>query len=183
MKYFVKEGERYSRLTVLATHQRIEGKRQFYNLCLCECGKKTYRTSTQLVLGLLKSCGCGHRERLKRGNLIHGGTVPRKEEVGSAYLYSFWLRIRSRCHNPRDIRFRLWGERGIFLAPEWREDYLAFRDWVKENLGPRPSSGYRLERWQDEKGFEPGNLFWLTERDLHVLRRKNPINFKNTLPL
>ena len=170
MKYFVKEGEHYSRLVVLATQQRLEGKRQFYNLCQCDCGKKCYRTSTQLVLGLLKSCGCGHREHLKRGNLIHGGTILLKEEVGSAYLYGFWLRIRSRCHNPRDPRYPRWGEKGIFLDSEWRENYPAFRDWVKENLGPRPSSGYRLERWKRERNFDPGNLFWATEKQQYALR-------------
>src|ERR1700761_5459241 len=115
MKYFVKEGEHYSRLVVLATQQRLKGKRQLYNLCLCECGRKCYRTSTQLVRGLLKSCGCGYRERLKRGNLIHGGSVPGKNESGAAYLYGFWLRIRSRCHDPENPRYPQFGKKGIFL--------------------------------------------------------------------
>jgi hypothetical protein len=163
MKYFVKEGERYSRLVVLATHQRVEGKAQRYNLCLCDCGKKCYRTSCQLVRGLMKSCGCGRRERLLRGNVIHGGTVPRSN--GLSYLYSFWLRARSRCHNPGDPRYSRWGEKGIFLFWEWREDYPAFRDWIEKNLGARPTSGYRLGRQNPWKGFEPGNLFWLEERE------------------
>src|ERR1700741_896848 len=94
MKYFVKEGERYARLVIIATRQRVEGKRQFYNLCRCDCGKTVYRTSSQLVLGLRKSCGCWYRERQKRGNFIHGGTVRSNGEVSLAYLYGFWLRMR-----------------------------------------------------------------------------------------
>jgi hypothetical protein len=164
MKYFVKEGERYSRLVVLATQQRLKGKYQYYNLCRCDCGKKTYRTSRQLVLGLLKSCGCGHREHLKRGNLIHGGTVSRKGKVEITYLYGFWSRIRGRCHNPNDRFYPDWGEKGIELTAEWREDYPAFRAWVEENLGERPSVGFRLGRWDEGKDFEPGNLYWTTER-------------------
>jgi hypothetical protein len=179
MKYFVKEGERYSRLVVLATHQRRPGKRQFYNLCLCDCGKTTYRTSTQLVRKLMKSCGCARRERLKTGNLIHGGAVRRKERgrrVGFAYLYGFWLRTRSRCHNPKDPIYPKWGERGVSLATEWREDYPSFRDWVEKHLGLRPSSNYRLARWDEKKGFEPGNLLWLTEGDLYALRNDPALN-------
>jgi hypothetical protein len=164
MKYFVKEGERYSRLVVIATQIRLKGKLPLYNLCQCDCGKKAYRTSRQLVLGLLKSCGCGRRERLRRGNLIHGGTVPGKNETGFAYLYGFWLRTRSRCHNPKDTRYPQWGKRGIALYPEWREDYPAFRDYVEKTLGTRPSLGYRLGRWDEKKDFEPGNLLWTTER-------------------
>jgi hypothetical protein len=162
MKYFVKAGERYSRLVVLAIRVPVKGKKQLYNLCLCDCGKKAFRTSTQLVKGLMKSCGCGHREHLERGNLIHGGSV--SGENGFDYLYGFWLRIRSRCHNPKDNRYPLYGGKGIALAREWREAYPAFRDWIEKNLGPRPSLGYRIERWDAKKGFGPGNLLWTTER-------------------
>jgi hypothetical protein len=170
MKYFVKEGERYSRLVVLATHQRVARKHQLYNLCLCDCGRRTYRTSRQLVLGLLKSCGCGYRERLVKGNLIHGGSARHNGKAGISYLYGYWLRTRSRCHNPEDPRYPQWGAAGIGLAEEWREDYPAFRDWVETNLGPRPSLGYRLERWDREKNFEPGNLLWMTEKQQYALR-------------
>jgi hypothetical protein len=170
MKYFVTEGERYSQLVVLATRQRVKGKHQLYNLCQCDCGKKCYRTSTQLVKGLMKSCGCGHREHLKRGNLIHGGAVRRKGKKELAYLYSYWLRIRRHCYNPANRSYPKLGKKGIGVYPEWREDYLAFRDYVKETLGARPSYGHRLERWDEKKDFEPGNLHWLTGSDLHVLR-------------
>lgn len=164
MKYFVKEGERYSRLVVIATQVRLKGKKQFYNLCLCDCGKKCYRTSTQLVKGLLKSCGCGHREHLRRGNFIHGGTALREKESENDYLYWVWSRIRGHCHNPKDRFYAKFGKRGIALYPEWREDYPAFREWVSRHLGPRPSLGYRFGRWDEKKDFEPGNLLWTTER-------------------
>jgi hypothetical protein len=171
MKYFVKVGERYFRLVVLATHQRVNGDRQFYNLCRCDCGNTAYRTSSQLGSGATKSCGCSYRERLKRGNLIHGGSVRPNGERTVVYLYGFWLRTRSRCHHAEDPDYPEFGRKGIALAEEWREDYPAFRDWVEENLGPRPSPGYRLERWEREKGFLPGNLLWVTERQGYALRK------------
>ena len=165
MKYFVKLGEHYERLEVLATHQRVEGKRELYNLCRCACGNKCHRTSRALVRKLTTSCGCARRERQKRGNFIHGGS-------GAAYLYQFWLRTRSRCHNPADEDYPLYGGKGIALAEQWRKrrGYSAFRDWVETNLGPHPAPGYRLERWQREKGFEPGNLLWVTGGQAYALR-------------
>src|ERR1700746_1076504 len=136
MKYFVKVGEKYARLTVLATHQRYGDKRQFYNLCQCACGNKTYRTSAELVRGIYKSCGCAHRERQKRGNFIHGGTTARANgKVSLPYLYGFWWRPGSRCHTPEDPLYPKHGGRGIALAEHWREDYPAFRDYVEEHLG------------------------------------------------
>jgi len=171
MKYFAKVGERYTRLVVLATHQRVEGEALFYNLCQCDCGNKCYRTSAQLVRGMMKSCGCLYRECQKRGNFIHGGTHRRKDgRVALTYLYAFWLRIRRHCCKPDDPGYPKWGGRGITLKKEWRKDYRAFRDWVEKNLGPRPSLGYRLERWDREKGFEPGNLLWVTEEQQYALR-------------
>lgn len=170
MKYSIQEGERYNRLVVLATHQRVEGKRQFYHLCRCDCGNKCYRNSTQLVKGLLKSCGCGYRERLKNGNLIHGEAVRRKGK-SFTYLYGLWLRIRSRCYNPNDPYYPKYGGRGITLYPQWRGDYPAFREYVEANLGSRPSLGYRLERFDEKKGYEPGNLLWLTEGEQIALRK------------
>lgn len=170
MKYFVKEGERYHRQVVLATHQRIEGRRQFYNLCQCDCGNRCYRTSSQLVRGLLKSCGCAYRERQKRGNFIHGGTSRANGKVSLTYLYGFWLRTRSRCYRREDPDYPKFGKKGIRLIGEWREDYPSFRDWVEEHLGPRPAPGWRLERWDRDKGFEPGNLLWVTEKQQYALR-------------
>src|SRR6516165_5883066 len=108
MKYFVSVGERYHRLVVLATHQRIAGIHQFCNLCQCDCGKKVYRTSSQLVRGMMKSCGCLYREMQKRGNYIHGGSSRAENNAGNngrvalTYLYAFWLRTRRHCHKPDD---------------------------------------------------------------------------------
>jgi hypothetical protein len=91
--------------------------------------------------------------------------------VNVAYLYGFWLRSRSRCYNSEDTDYPEYGRKGIALAKNWRKDYPAFRDWIEENLGPRPSLGYRLERWDRKKSFEPGNLLWVTEAQAYLLRK------------
>jgi hypothetical protein len=171
LKYFVKVGERYNRLVILATHQRVEGKRSFYNLCQCDCGNRCFRTSSELVREIMKSCGCAYREQQKRGNFVHGGTSRVNGKLSLAYLYGFWLRIRSRCHNPLDKAYPHWGGRGITLFEGWHADYSVFRDWVEEHLGPRPSLSHRLERWDRKGGFEPGNLLWVTEEEQYALRK------------
>jgi hypothetical protein len=125
---------------------------------------------------MMKSCGCLYREMQKRGNYIHGGSSRADNNVGNngraalSYLYAFWLRTRSHCHKPGDPGYPKWGGRGITLKKEWRADYPAFRDWVEGNLGPRPSLHYRLERWDRGRGFEPGNLLWVTEEQQYALR-------------
>jgi hypothetical protein len=48
------------------------------------------------------------------------------------------------------------------MAPEWINDYVAFRDYVIYSIGPRPSSKYSIDRIDNEGNYEPGNLKWST---------------------
>ena len=41
-------------------------------------------------------------------------------------------------------------------------------------MGPRPAAGYQLERKDNEKGYEPGNVVWAT-------RTQNARNKRNTV--
>jgi hypothetical protein len=57
--------------------------------------------------------------------------------------------------------FKNYGGRGIQMAPEWVEDFVAFRDYVNQNLGPRPKGG-TIDRINNDEGYFPGNIRWAT---------------------
>jgi hypothetical protein len=48
------------------------------------------------------------------------------------------------------------------MAPEWVDDYPAFRDYIHENLGPKPTPRHSIDRIENHEGYEPGNLKWST---------------------
>lgn len=54
-------GRSFGRLTVLSIHERVIGKHIKYK-CVCQCGKESIATGTNLLTGTTKSCGCLKRE-------------------------------------------------------------------------------------------------------------------------
>lgn len=64
MKYSIKVGEKFERLTVLSYTDR-EGKKGEYK-CMCECGRITYPRTWALKSGRAKSCGCLMKENISK---------------------------------------------------------------------------------------------------------------------
>lgn len=80
-------------------------------------------------------------------------------------LHRVWRQIIQRCTNPKDPRFASYGARGITICERWRASFAAFL----EDVGPRPPgigkggrSLYSLDRIDNDRGYEPGNVRWAT---------------------
>ena len=69
-----------------------------------------------------------------------------------------WEGMIQRCHNPRHPSFRRYGAAGIIVAPEWRESYEAFF----LHIGPIPTPRHSIDRIDNTRGYEPGNVRWAT---------------------
>jgi hypothetical protein len=75
--------------------------------------------------------------------------------------YQVWAQIVQRCFNPKCRKYPRYGGRGIAMHLPWRESFVAFF----EAVGPRPSSGYSIERIDNDKGYFPGNVKWATREE------------------
>ena len=77
---------------------------------------------------------------------------------GLCYLpeYAVWNSARDRCTNPNAKFYRDYGGRGIRMYPDWIKSFLPFF----EHIGPRPSKLFTLDRINNNKGYEPGNVRW-----------------------
>lgn len=107
----------------------------------CACGDvKVLPRGTKL-----KDCGCGIYEAPRHE--AHGGY-----RMG---LYEVWRSMRRRCADPENPRY---GGRGISVCDRWRDSFAAFL----EDVGPRPFDGASLDRIDNAKGYEPGNVRWAT---------------------
>src|SRR5215207_628077 len=140
-------GLRYGRLVVEA----LDGKRgrKFFWRCRCDCGRETVVAGDNLSGGT-QSCGCLGMERRTASRLVHG------ERLSPEYV--IWCSIKQRCLNPRHPRYSDYGRRGITICDEWRDDFAAFL----AHVGRRPASHLTLDREDNNRGYEPGNMRWAT---------------------
>lgn len=68
----------------------------------------------------------------------------------------------NRCNNPNCPEYKNYGGRGIrFLFPS----PTAAADWVLNNLGPRINDNYSIDRIDNNRHYEPGNLRWATKEE------------------
>jgi len=70
--------------------------------------------------------------------------------------YRAWRSMKKRCLNPADHAYQNYGGRGVTVHPAWIRDFTAFL----YEIGLRPGPGYSLDRIDNSRGYEPGNVRW-----------------------
>jgi hypothetical protein len=164
----VEHGQRFGRLIVREEAAPRSGNRRV--ICVCDCGTETNTMLASLIKGETASCGCYHRELLAEHNRSaeHRALITKHGMVGHP-LYGTWTAMIDRCENPKHHAFKNYGGRGIKVCPEWH-DAAAFITWIEANIGPRPE-GMTLDRANNSRHYEPGNVRWATLSEQRRNRR------------
>ncbi|GED89332.1 hypothetical protein [Streptomyces sp. 6-11-2] len=152
-------GARFSRLTVIGELTHGTGKTTSLRLAVrCDCGtEKTIRIST---LGTsAKSCGCLNSEAASTRSRTHG--------MRNSGEYTIWTSMKQRCLNSAHRHYKEYGGRGITVCPRWQTSFEAFL----ADMGPRPSKSHTLDRIDNDRGYEPGNVAWRTYKEQAANRR------------
>jgi hypothetical protein len=82
-------------------------------------------------------------------------------------LFDKLRKAQRRCTDPNDRDYQHYGGRGISFG--FRSVWAAVY-WVAENIG-FPGPGQELDRTDNERGYEPGNLRWATREQQLANRR------------
>ena len=77
-------------------------------------------------------------------------------------LYKIYLGILSRTSNSHRKAYKNYGERGIKMCEEWKNDFIKFYEWSMKN-------GYQenlsIERINVNGNYEPSNCKWITLKE------------------
>lgn len=148
-------GTVYNKWTVLTgpTKEKYPSQRKW--LCRCECGKEYWVRGNDLVSGKSPRCrGCGFR-----------GT-PMQVQLGISHALCRRLRKAARsaiyrCTNPADQAYHNYGGRGVVVYGPWVDDVKLFVAYLL-TLPGHDDSSLVLDRTENNKGYEPGNLRFVT---------------------
>jgi hypothetical protein len=155
-------GQKFGRLTAVRMLPKREKNGCVRWLCVCACGNRTAVSGTELRSGGTRSCGCLRTEQLVARSRTHG--------LSRHHLYRTWDNMKRRCEDPSDKEFRNYGGRGIRVCLQWRRSFASFVQYIMNSIGPRPR-GKSLDRTDNNRGYEPGNLRWATPRQQTLNQR------------
>lgn len=144
-RYTSRVGERVGHMTFTALSARRYDGSRLLGVFSCDCGSIVELPLGRVLNGQKRfHCGC---ETDRGKSRTHG--------MRNSPEYSSWMSMKARCLYPTNKDYPRWGGKGITVYPKWAESFEAFF----AHIGPRPY-GTSLDRINNTKGYEPGNVRW-----------------------
>lgn len=158
-------GQTFGRLTAMWPAGRSKVGRTLWLHC-CECGNYVVGRPKSL-----RSCGCLTRE----GRVRHGASRRGKHSS----TYASWQAMKTRCHNPKNHKYKAYGAKGVTVCDRWKDSFEAFL----ADMGERPPRT-TIDRFPNKTGnYEPGNCRWATPAQQSANRRSTVLTPENVIDI
>lgn len=167
-------GSRFGQLTVLGVEFKNQGAcRMRLVRVQCDCGAAPHLVyiynllkgaSTRCPTCAKKASGFWRKDFFKYADACPDDAHRRR-------LLNRLSACKNRCHNPKDRGYPNYGARGITLFEPWRTDKAAFLRYVL-TLDGWDQPHLELDRIDVNKGYEPGNLRFITKQANRANQRK-----------
>jgi len=155
-------GKKIGKWTVLKKDD--SGKLPIHWKCQCECGNINIVSGTKLRRAKSLQCkSCASRKvAITHGMATRGKIAPE---------YNSWSQMKTRCLNPNDKKYSIYGGRGIKVFLEWINSFERFFAY----MGKKPTPIHSIDRIDVDGNYEPGNVRWASPKEQANNRRKVPV--------
>lgn len=88
----------------------------------------------------------------KSKNLVHGHTANKTKSK----VYAAWITMKANCYDEYSASYHLYGEQGIQVCEEWRNDFPRFL----ADMGEPTNERMYLSLKEFSLGYTPENCYW-----------------------
>jgi hypothetical protein len=133
----------------MLTVKEILGRKpqhSMWGLFICDCGKEKKIMFQSIFSGATFSCGCNQSTIIGDSARTHG--------YSQHPMFKTWQGMIARCYVSTNIKYHLYGGRGIRVCDEWRYSPVEFIEWGIANGWVK---GLRVDRENGNGHYEPSN--------------------------